>query len=73
MGQLLDAMDLGQYKDTFARECVTGELLMDCDDSILRDELGIFPRLHRLRLKKVIDGSHSAVSIIQGSDPYISM
>ena len=66
-------MDLGQYKDTFSRECVSGEILLECDDDILRNELGVVSRLHRLRLSKIIDGRHSATNVIEGADPYVTL
>lgn len=73
VGQLLDAMELGHYKDAFSRECVSGEILLECDDDILREDLGVASRLHRLRLAKIIDGRHSAASILEGADPYVSL
>ncbi len=73
VGLLLDAMELGHYKDTFSRECVSGEILLECDDDILREDLGVASRLHRLRLAKIIDGRHSAASILEGADPYVSL
>ena len=71
--ELLDAMELGQYKEAFVRECVSGEILLECDNSILESDLGVASRLHRLRLMKVIDGIHSAASLIEGADPYVTL
>ena len=71
--ELLGAMDLSQYKEAFTRESVTGELLADCDNDILQSDLSVTSRLHRLRLMKVISGRHSAASLIEGADPYVTL
>ena len=70
---LLDAMELSQYKDAFMKESVSGELLLECDSDLLRVELGVATRLHRMRLMKVIEGKHSAAALIEGADPYVTM
>ena len=66
-------MELSQHKASFLCECISGEILLECDDDILKDELGVMSRLHRLRIAKVIQGRHSAVSIVEGTDPYVSL
>lgn len=58
-------MGLGQYKKSFSTERVSGEILLECDDQVLQDELGIKSRIHRIRLTKVITGLHSAKSILE--------
>lgn len=68
---LLTAMDLSQYKESFAREHVTGELLFELEEDDLHSDLGVTSRIHRIRLLKVIKGSHSAQSILSGLDPYV--
>ena len=68
---LLDAMGLSQYKDTFMSEQITGEILLEIDEDVLQNELGVRSKLHRLRLMKVIRGQHSAQNIINGVDPYV--
>ena len=68
---LLGAMDLSQYKETFIREHVTGEILLELDDSDLQSELGMTSKIHRIRLLKLIQGIHSAQSILSGLDPYV--
>ena len=67
---LLDAMQLREYKGKFNSEQVSGAIMIDIDDSILKEELGISSRLHRLRLLKVISGEHSADCILKGENPY---
>ena len=47
--ELLDAMNLGMYKDAFAKEYINGELLSEIDEEMLR-ELGVHNSLHRMRL-----------------------
>jgi len=57
--QLLGDMNLAEYKDSFQREQVDGELLVDLTKTELED-LGVTKRIHQLRLMKLIDGSSSA-------------
>lgn len=68
--RLLECMTLSQYQEAFMREHINGELLSDCDENVLQNELGIASKLHRMRLIKVITGRHSAKSILDGGDPY---
>ena len=49
---------------------VNGEILSECDEEVLCNDLGIASKLHRMRLLKVINGHHSAKSILAGEDPY---
>ena len=56
----MEAMSLGQYKDKILEEQLSGEILLECDDTILQDEVGMTSRIHRIRLMKVISGQHSA-------------
>ena len=53
---LLDAMGLSQYKESFLREQITGDVLLDLDDAILQEELGVTSKIHRIRLTKLIQG-----------------
>lgn len=70
--KLLEAMDLQQYIETFRQQHINGDILMDCDEDILKNELKVKSRLHRMRLQRVITGQHS-VSDIMSEDPYIVM
>ena len=69
---LLDAMHLAQYKDVFASEQITGEVLAELDEEILQKELGVSVKIHRVRLMKVINGKYSVQQILSGIDPYVS-
>ena len=53
-------MNLGQYKETIARECVDGEILSELDEKSLEKDLGISSKIHRIRLMQIVTGSHSA-------------
>ena len=53
----MEAMDLPQYKEAFSKEQVDGEVFNELDEEVLK-ELGVASRLHRLKLRKVISGSH---------------
>ena len=56
--QLLDAMKLGEYKPKFESEQINGDIMLELDDSILEQELGVKTRIHRIRLMKIISGSY---------------
>ena len=66
-------MGLEQYTPTFKHEQINGDILSTCDDGILKDELKIASRLHRIRLLRVIDGNYSIHDIMSGHDGYIFM
>ena len=57
--QLLDDMNLAEYKASFQHEQVDGELLVALTKDELED-LGVTKKIHQLRLLKLIDGSSSA-------------
>ena len=59
MCELIVAMGLDQYKETFMSEHISGEILLECDEEMLKDELGIRLKIHRVRLTKLISGTHS--------------
>lgn len=61
---LLEVMKLTQYKEQFFEESIDGEILAECDDSLLENELHISNKLHRSRLMKVITGKHSIYNIL---------
>ena len=54
--ELLDVMGLKQYQEKFRTEQVTGEILSECDEQVLTDDLGVSSKLHRIKLMKVITG-----------------
>ena len=68
--RLLEVMGLKQYQEKFKAEQVNGEILSECDESVLQSDLGVSSKLHRMRLLKVINGRHSAKDILKGEDPY---
>ena len=55
--QLLQQLGLEQYEPSFLREGITGELLLECDEDLLQNELEVKSKLHRLRLLRIIKGS----------------
>ena len=66
--QLLEAMKLEQYRDTFVQQEIDGQLLADsCDELVLEHDLKVSSKLHRARLLRVIRGQRSAVDILQGN------
>ena len=62
---LFEAMSLGQYKDHIERELVSGDVLLECDDEVLKDELGMKSKIQRIRLMKVITGQHSSKDLLK--------
>ena len=57
--EVLRAMGLPQYITRFRQEQVTGSLLLQCSEGMLREELGIDSLLHCKRLMAVITGHQS--------------
>jgi len=57
--QLLEDMNMSQYKDSFQHEQVDGELLVELTVEELED-LGVTKKIHQRRLMKLMDGSSSA-------------
>jgi hypothetical protein len=49
-------MGLKSYQEKFEQEQVNGEILSECDEEVLKTDLGISSKLHRMRLLKVISG-----------------
>ena len=70
MCRLLDALNLTQYEDAFRKEQITGEILAELNEEILQNELGMGLKIHRIKLMKIVSGRHSAISVINGEDPY---
>ena len=62
---LLEAMDLVQYREVFHREHITGEILVECTEEVLQNELEITSKIHRIRLMKIISGQHSASNFLK--------
>jgi len=67
---LLEAMDLGRYCEEFQREHITGEILAECNEEVLQQELGMVSKIHRIRLMKIISGQHTARSYLRTWNPY---
>lgn len=61
---ILAAMDLPQYMEAFKRERVSGDIMLELGDEVLKDDLGVDCKLHRLRLMKVISCQHSVTDIL---------
>ncbi len=62
VGGLLDKLHLSQYVERFAKEKIDGEIFWLLDDDMLRDDLGISNRLHRLRILRA-GGRHKVVTL----------
>ena len=57
--QLLENMNLGQYKENFEDQQIDGEMIIHLERADLVD-LGVSKNIHQTRLLKLIDGSVSA-------------
>ena len=68
--KLFHMMGLKQYTETIAHEHITGDILLECTEDVLKSELHVDSRLHRIRVMKVADGSYSAKAILEGQGPY---
>ena len=62
-------MGMEQYSEIFRQQQINGDILSDCDDELLRNELCISSRLHRMKLLSVISGQYS----IMDWDGYVTM
>ena len=47
---------MSSYKDAFKKECISGSLLIELDEDVLENELGVKRRLDRIKLMKLIEG-----------------
>lgn len=63
--KLLDSIEMPQYKQSFSTQQVTGLVLTMVDEEMLRDDLNVTSKLHRVRLLKVASGE---VPILGGKD-----
>ena len=62
-----------QYQETFIKQQINGDILSECDDDILQNELRISSRLHRMRWMRIISGQYSVKEIMSGKDGYVLM
>lgn len=65
MLQMLDALHLSQYRARFQEEGVGGDILLDCDEATLENELGVNMKIHRLKLMQIIRGEKSARFLLE--------
>ena len=61
----MQTMNFTQYLKMFRDEEIDGQLLSECDESVLQHELGIPSVIHRAKLMKIITGRQSAVDILK--------
>ena len=57
-------MNLNQYKQQFVDEHMDGAVLSECDEEVLRFELGITDKAQRTKLINVIKGIDSVKDYI---------
>ena len=68
--KLLEALDLHRYKETFLEEALTGDILAECDETVLSQDLAVTEQLHRSKLMRVIRGEMSPLAILT-DDSYV--
>lgn len=59
IANLLDQMALSRYKEKFMEENIDGSMFFELDDLVLKEDLGVTTRLHRIKLMAIIEGHHS--------------
>ncbi len=69
VAELLQAMNLSQYCERFISEHITGEILTECDEKILVEDLGVSSRIHCMQLLQVIRGRTSATALLANQSP----
>ena len=62
---MLDRMEMPQYITVFAKENITGALLLELDEDILQYELGIKATIHRKRLMRIINGQEDIDKLME--------
>ena len=65
IGRLLEEMKLTEYVTKFQEEMIDGRMLFELDDQVMRDELGMNKKLHRIRILMIIEGKRSVTSYLQ--------
>ncbi len=61
----MEAMSLGVYRQKIFDEHISGEILLECDEDVLKEEIGITSKIHCIRLMKIINGQHSAQAVLE--------
>ena len=72
MQALLLEFGLSQYRESFSRELIDGEVLSECDEETLERELGVADLEHRAKLMAVIRGEHTLRGALAGEGPYVA-
>lgn len=62
--ELLQVMNMPQYRTKFTEEEIGGDILVECDEDVLEKELGVSQKIHRLKLLQIMDGKKSATALL---------
>ena len=57
MLDLLDALNLSQYKEMFKSEAIDGSLFLELDKEILHDDLRVTSKLHQIKIMQIVEGT----------------
>ena len=66
VSNLLDAMNLSVYKESFKQEQIDGEILSEFTEEMFT-ELGVEKSIHRLRLMHVVKGRRDVSSLLNNN------
>lgn len=64
MTNLLGVLGLSQYEEKFVNEQISGPLLMELDDEMLRNDLGMKKKLDRIKLRLIIEGNRRVKDLL---------
>ena len=65
IGRLLEEMKLTEYVTKFQEERIDGRMLFELDDQVMRNELGMNKKLHRLKILMIVQGTRSVTRYLQ--------
>ena len=58
-------MKLTEYVTKFQEERIDGRMLFELDDQVMRNELGMNKKLHRLKILMIVQGTRSVTRYLQ--------
>ena len=62
--ELLQAAGITQNFEFISQEKIPGDILIELDDDVIKNELGITSVVQRLKLRRIIDGRRSITQYI---------
>ena len=62
--ELLPAAGITENLEFISQEKISGDILIELDDDVIKNELGITSVIQRLKLQRIIDGRRSITQYI---------